>query len=84
MKNIVKNFLITQKYVADEHKTTLKIVTQRTAEATGDLIANKIADKITKVSKGSPQNNCETIERQIDIPRDRYISPEKRQQRLII
>ena len=30
---------------------------QKTAKATGDLIGNKI----TKVSKGSPQNNSETI-----------------------
>ena len=31
----------------------------QTAEATGDLIGNKIADKITRVSKTSPQNNLE-------------------------
>ena len=29
-------------------------------EATGELISNKIADKITKVSKSSPQNNFES------------------------
>ena len=34
----------------------------KTAEATGDLIGNKIADKITRVSKTSPQNNSETNE----------------------
>ena len=32
------------------------------AEATGDLIGNKIADKITKVSKTFPQNNSVTNE----------------------
>ena len=30
---------------------------QKIAEATGDLIGNKIANKITKVSENSPQNN---------------------------
>ena len=34
---------------------------QKTAEATGDLIGNKIANKITKVSRSSPQNNSERI-----------------------
>ena len=33
---------------------------KKTAEATGDLIGNKIADKITRVSKTSPKNNSET------------------------
>ena len=49
------------------------------AEATTDLIGNKIADtvvnsynKITKASKSSPQNNSETVEI------ERYISPEKK------
>ena len=35
----------------DALKTTSKRVIQETAEATGDLIDNKIADRITKVSK---------------------------------
>ena len=34
-----------------------KRIIQKTAEATGDLIGNKTADKITKTSIGSPQNN---------------------------
>ena len=34
---------------------------QKTAEATGDLSGNKIADRITKVSKTLPKNNSETI-----------------------
>ena len=44
---------------------------------TGDLTGNKIADKITRVSKTSPKNNPETNEE--DILRERYISPELRQ-----
>ena len=35
-------------------KTTSKIPIQKTAEATGDLIGNKIADKVTKVSMKVP------------------------------
>ena len=38
----------------DALKTTSKIVIQKTAEATGDMTGNKIADKTTKVSKTSP------------------------------
>ena len=30
---------------------------QKTAEATGDLIGNKIANRITKVSESSQQDN---------------------------
>ena len=35
----------------DAAKTDLKRVVQKTAEATGDLIGNKIADKITSIDK---------------------------------
>ena len=39
------------KKVMDVAKTASKEVFQTTAEATGDLIGNKIADKITSVGK---------------------------------
>ena len=39
----------------DAAKIASKRVGQKTAEATGDLIGNKIADKIT--SLGKPKNN---------------------------
>ena len=35
----------------DATKTTSKIIVQKTAEATGSLIGNKIADNITSVGK---------------------------------
>ena len=35
----------------DATKTTPKRIVQKTAEATGDLIGNKIADKITSIGK---------------------------------
>ena len=34
---------------------------QKTVEATGDLIGNEVAKKITKVWRSSPQNNSETM-----------------------
>ena len=62
----------------DVLKTASKRAIQKTAEATGDLIGNKIADKITRVSKTLPQNNSGTNEEQI--LRERYISLEQRQE----
>ena len=55
---------------------------QKKAEATDDLIDNKIANEITKVSKNSSENNLETIIKENDkeIPKERYMSPEKRQE----
>ena len=52
----------------DAAKVPSKRVVQKTAEATGDLIGNKIADKITSI--GKPKEKPEEI----------YIPPEKRQQ----
>ena len=47
----------------------------------GDLIGNKIADKITSVSKKTQNNESEADSTsQKDIPKKRYISPEERQQ----
>ena len=48
----------------------------------GDFIANKVADRITKVSKALPQNNPETITNEDDkeTPKEKYISPEERQE----
>ena len=34
---------------------------QKTAEKTDDVIGNKIADRITKVSRTWPQNNLQTV-----------------------
>ena len=38
-----------------------KNVIQQTAEATGDLIGNKIHNRITKILKSSPHNNLESV-----------------------
>ena len=58
-------------------KLLQKKAIQKTAEATGNLIRNKITDKIRRVSKTSPQNNSKTNEN--EILRERYIFPEERQ-----
>ena len=55
------------------------------AEATGDFIGNKTADKITSVSKElhlkkSSQNALKTDKKELGIPKERFISPEKKQQ----
>ena len=49
--------------------------------STGDLIGDKIANKITGVSKSPQENNSETVinEHDKEIPKGRYISLEERQ-----
>ena len=60
----------------DAAKIASKRAVQKTAEATGDLIGKKIADKITLVGKTESKEKVdETNERQ-----EIYIPPEKRQQ----
>ena len=48
----------------DTAKTASKRVVQKTAEATGDLIENKIADKITSIGKPkkTKQKNPKKVE----------------------
>ena len=62
-------------------KTASKRAMQKTAGATGDLVGNKIADKITSVSKKSTKK-LPTIDEDVELttPQKRYISPEERQQ----
>ena len=67
-------------------KLLQKKAIQKTAEATGDLIGNKIVDKITGVSKKKStkelHNNDEIKEEDVErtTHKKRYISPEERQQ----
>ena len=62
----------------DAAKTASKRVVQKTAEAAGDLIGNKIADKITPAGK-SKQNEKVKKDETNEIG-EIYIPPEKRQQ----
>ena len=66
-----------KKPTTDAIKTASKRVIQKTAEATGDLIGNKIADEITSVLKKSPK---ELQNDEVEAPKKRYISLEERQQ----
>ena len=74
-----------KKSTTDAIKTASKRAIHKTAEATGDLIGNKIADNITSVSKSSTKelhNNDETKEEDVEMTtqKKRYISPEERKQ----
>ena len=89
-KNITKNvsgkygqnFDHAEKFATDSIKTVSKGVIQNTEEATGDLVGNKIADKITRVSKTSPKNNSETNEQ--EILRGIYIYPQNYDQKFLM
>ena len=78
-----------KKSTIDAIKTTSKRAIQKTAEATGDLIDNKIADKITiaptewhskKPNNNKNNNNNNNEDVKIIAHKKRYISPEERQQ----
>ena len=76
-----------KKSTTDSIKTASKREIQKTAEATGDLIGNKIADKITSVSKKSAMklhskelpNNSNETDVEITNHKKRCVSPEERQ-----
>ena len=69
---------------------TIKQAIEKTVEVTGDLIGNKVVDKITSFStewhskKSSKKLHSEELrsesEGKLEVPTERYISPEKRQQ----
>ena len=61
-------------------KTSSKRVIQKTAEATDDLIGNKTSNRITKVSKCSPQNIQEQLQMKMmkkSLKKDIYLQTEK-------
>ena len=84
-KNMGKN--LSNKYGQKLLDSAIKIASKKaihkTAEATGDLIGNKSADKITSVLKKSTKE-LQNSETEVDVeratPKERYISPEERQQ----
>ena len=72
-----------KKTTTDAIKTVSRREIQKTAEATGDLIGNKIVDEITSDSKKSSEelqikNNLDKANNEIS--KERCISPEERQQ----
>ena len=56
-----------------------KKIVHKSVEANGDLIGNKIADKITSASKKSHNEEIQSDEVNNEIPKERYISPKERQ-----
>ena len=54
----------------DAANTTSKRIVQKAAEATGDLIGNKIADKITSIGKPKEKKKAKEVE-------EIYVPPEK-------
>ena len=82
-----KRFDNAKKSTTDAVKPASKRAIQKTAKAkaTGDLIGNKIAAKITSVSKKKPAKewpNDETKEEDVEIatPKKRYMCPEEMKQ----
>ena len=76
-----------KKSTTDAIMTASKRAIHKTAEATGDLVGNKIADKITRASKKSTkelQNNKPEVDTgrssPKNLPKKWYISQEERQQ----
>ena len=69
-----------KKSATDAIKTASKRTIQKNAEGTGDLIGNKIANKITSISK-KPVKELPINDEDVKITnKKRYISPEERQQ----
>ena len=68
-----------KKSATDAIKTASKRAIQKTAKATGDLICNKIADKITSASKKSHNEEIQSNQVNNEIPKERYISSKERQ-----
>ena len=66
-----------KKSATDAYKTASERAIQKTAEATGDLIDNKIADRITKALKRLPQINLETVNNETKTPKESNISLEE-------
>ena len=71
-----------KKSTADAIKTASTTAIQKTVEATGDLIGNRIADKI-KCFKEKSAKELQNTETEVDVekatPKKRYSSPEEKQ-----
>ena len=72
-----------KKSATDPLKIAGKRAIQKTAEATGDLVGNKVADKITSYSKKT-ENEPHSNDVSNEIPKERYISPQERQKKILM
>ena len=72
-------------YATDAFNTASKSAIQKTSQATGDLVVNKIVDKITKSSSSksiTPIQKENAAEKLIEIPK-KDICPKKKRQKFI-
>ena len=79
-KKILDNSLSAAKdfaKIAGKKVLTTKKVLTKSAEATGDLIANKIADRKTKSARNKEQKEDDRI---MEKTQEKIITPEKREQ----
>ena len=67
-----------KKSATDALKIAGKRAIQKTAEASGDLVGNFIADKITSISKKPTSEPHSNMVSNV-IPKERYIYPQERQ-----
>ena len=81
-KNLSNKYI--QKIIDTAKKSTTDAINaalQRAVQKTGDLVGNKIADKITSISEKSTKKLPTTDEDTgLSTRKKRYISPEERQQ----
>ena len=75
-----------KKSATDTFRTASKRAIQKWAAAIGDLIGNKRANKVTKFSKNSKQNNSEIVTNGQDkeIPNEIYIYFQKKGKKLLM
>ena len=67
-----------KKSAIDAFEIVSKRAIRKTAEATGNLVGNKTADKITSYSK-KPANEPHSNDVSNEIPKERYVSPQEQQ-----
>ena len=81
-KSLSHNYRHANQSATDALKTSSKKVIQKTSEATGNLIENKTANRVTKFSKNSQQKNLQAVtkERDKEISTERYVSLEEIQE----
>ena len=57
-------------------------IVHKSAEATGDIIGNKIADKINSASKKLRNEEIQSNEVNNEIPKEKYIPPKEKQKNI--
>ena len=78
-----------KKTATDALKTTSKRAIQNTAKGADGLMGKNITDKIKRASRILPKNSSETVTSEAkntginrEIPKEKYISPEKRKKNI--